>query len=212
MGRLILNEVTQGLDAAGILTQRGYPDGKRRIITEPVCAVNLRAADIRSKKVTVTVSVLSPAEQGAGVCEDKALEVGEILGGLGGRCSVGTCGFDGRAGVFCTEITAEFAAETPKILIDGVELKHVLAFTSWRTLDEEVTDWDNAKWNFRLEEYFPMGDDEESGTAGTFTLTHLAQMGSEAYIDCTWTYQRRVWDASGVQQLRLGVADLLDLG
>lgn len=212
MGRMILREVIQKLDDEGILTQRGYPSQKRRIISEPVCAVNLKQADMRSKVMTVTVRVLSPAEQGAGVCEDKAVEIGQILTDLGGKCTVGACGFDGSAGVFCTEITAEYPTQTPRIRLNGVELKHVLAFTSWRTLDEEVSDWDNAKWNFRLEEYFPMGEDEDSGTAGTFSLMHISEQGSEEYSGCTWTYQRRVWDASGVRQLRLGVADLMDLG
>lgn len=212
MGKLILSNAVQALCDAGIPARRSAPRQKMAEITTPVAAVSLKSADMRSKKVTLLATVLSPAALGMAACEEMALDVGAILESLGGKCSVGACRFEGRIGLFCTEVTGEFASQMPKITIDGTLLEHVQAFTSWRTLDDEVTDWGNAKWNFRLEEYFPMGDEEEANVAGPFTLVHTCENGTESYIDSTWTYQRRVWDASGIRQLRLGVANEMDVG
>lgn len=212
MGKLILEQAVQALRDGGIPAARAMPAEKAPDISEPVAAVSLQAMDLRSKKVTVLVTVLTPAALGAAACEEAALSAGQILAELGGKCSMEACRFDGRTGLFMMEITAQFNSEVPKVTINGVELGHVLAFTSWRTLDETVTDWDNTKWNFRLEEYFPMGDDVEADPAGKFTLMHICENGSESYIDSTWTYQRKVWDASGVRQIRLGVANSMDVG
>lgn len=212
MGKLILEQAVQALQAGGIPAARAMPAARMPEITATVAAVSLQGMDLRSKKMTVLVTVLTPAHLGSAVCEEAALTAGELLSDIGGKCSADACRFDGRTGLFAVEVTAQFNSEVPKITINDVELKHVLAFTSWRTLDEEVSDWDNAKWNFRLEEYFPMGDDVEADPAGTFVLNHICQSGSESYIDSTWTYQRKVWDASGVRQIRLGVAEVMDVG
>ncbi len=212
MGKLILENAVQALRDGGIPANRAMPVGKMPQITETVAAVSLNAMDMRNKTVTVLVTVLTPGSMGAAVCEEKALAAGQILTDLGGKCSVGKCRFDGRAGLFCVDVTGVFDSAPPKVVVDGVELHHVLAFTSWRALDDEVTDWSNAKWNFRLEEYFPMGVDQEADPVNPFILMHISPSGSEAYLDSTWTYQRRIWDASGVRQIRLGVAEVLDLG
>jgi hypothetical protein len=212
MGRLILSRVVQGLLDAQIPAQRGYPTGMRRIITEPVCAVNLHSADVRSKQIRVLVQVLSPAELGGPLCEEMALQTGEVLKALGGTASVGALEFDGRAGLFRIEVLGEFLEEKPKVFQGETELTHVVAFSSWRTLDDEVTNWADAKWNFKLEEYYPIGDNEESNPYGEFRLVHVCESGSETYTGCTWTYQRRVWDASGFRQILIGQADLMDSG
>lgn len=212
MGQLILERAVQALKEAGIPAERAAPARKMAAITGPVAAVSLQSADIRNKQLTVLTTVLSPAAPGAAVCEETALEAGEILSKLGGKCSVAKCRFDGRTGLFSVEVTALFSTEVPKITIDGKEMKHVLAFTSWRTLDDTVTDWTEAKWNFRLEEYFPMGESEDANPTLPFILTHTCENGTESYMDSTWTYQRRVWDASGIRQLRLGVAEIMDNG
>lgn len=212
MGQQILTDAVQALCDAGIPVQRAAPGQRIAEISTPVAAVCLKSADMRNKKVTVLVSIWSPAAMGMAKCEDKALEAGVVLSTLGGKCNVGECRFEGRIGLFCTEVTGEFESYTPKITINGVLLKHVLAFTSWRTLDDEVTDWYDAKWQFRLEEYYPLGETEEGDIEGSFILVHSSESGTESFIDSTWTYQRRVWDASGVRQLRLGVASEMDVG
>ena len=212
MSKEILNDAVAALSQAGIPARRAMPGRKMETVGSTVATVAMKAADIRNKTVTVLATVWTPSALGAAACEEAALDAGEVLAALGGKCSAEECRFDGRNGLFGVEITAQFASQTPKITINGVELKHVLAFTSWRTLDEEVTDWANAKWNFRLEEYFPMGAEEEANPVAAFTLTHVCENGTESYLESTWTYQRRVWDASGVRQIRLGVAEETDVG
>ena len=209
---MILSRVVDGLCEKGIPAQRGYPVGRQRIITEPVCAVSLASAQSRSKEVRVRVQVLSPAELGGPACEETALEVGEILEQMDGKSTVGGIEFDGRAGVFSVEILADFFEERPKVFQNDTELTHAVAFTSWRMLDDEVTDWIDAKWNFRLEEYYPLDHDEELNPHGTFTLVHISEKGSETYLECTWTCQKREWDACGVRQIMLGQANLMDSG
>lgn len=212
MGKLILENAVQALRDGGIPADRGMPAGKMGQITGTVAAVNLGAMDMRNKKVTVLATVLTPAALGAAACEETALNAGQILTDLGGKCAVGQCGFDGQSGLFTVEVSGEFNSAVPKVLINETMLNHVLAFTSWRALDEEVTTWHNAKWNFRLEEYFPMGEDQDADPAGEFTLVHISASGTETFLKSTWTYQRRVWDASGVRQVRLGVAEETDVG
>lgn len=212
MGKLILENAVQALTEGGIPARRAMPSGTLPQITETVAAVALKAMDTRNQKVTVLATLLTPAELGSSVCEETAMEAAQILSELGGECTLGGCGFDGRNGLFTLEVTAKFNSAVPKVWIDDAEMKHVLAFTSWRTLDEEVTTWSKTKWNFRLEEYFPMGDEEDASPAGEFTLVHVSEIGTESYINSTWTYQRRIWDASGVRQVRLGVAEVLDMG
>lgn len=212
MGKRILNNAVAALQQAGFATERGYPGVATAPISIPVAAVNLLAADMRSKTVTIRVSILSPEILGAAKCEEAALDAGQVLGDLGGKATVGKCRFDKKTGLYCTEVTGVFASQVPKITIGGVLLTHVLAFTSWRSLDETVTQWDQAKWNFRLEEYFPMGEEEEVLPLGEFHLTHTCENGTENYLESTWTYQRRIWDASGIRQIRLGVAKDMETG
>ncbi len=212
MGSLIIDELVSALIDAGIVVDRGFYAGKIPWISESVAAVNLESMDLRSKKVTVLVTVLTPGKLGGPTCEDQALQVGQVLAQQGGKCTLGKCRFDPSSDMFYLEITAVFNSETPAVLIDGTRLNHVLAFTSWRTLDDEVTDWTLAKWQFRLEEYFPNGEEEYLNPVNPFTLIHLSEDGSETYTGCTWTYQKREWDASGVRQIRLGVAEEMDYG
>lgn len=212
MGQLILENAVQALNDGGIPARRGYPAGQSFRPEDAAAAVNLAGADLRNQTVTVTVRILSPGELGGAYCEDKAMEAGEILRALGGKCSLEECGMDGRTGLFCQKITAQFASQTPNVTINETQCAHAVAFTSWRQLDDEVADWNSAKWQFRLEEYVPMGESEEEEPLGSFLLTHTCENGTEAYSGCTWTYQRRVWDATGVRQIRLGIAESFDVG
>ena len=212
MGKQILSKAVQALQEAGFATERGYPGTDAAPIRQIAAAVNLHAADMRSKEVTLKVRILCPASLGAAACEDGALTAGQVLGDAGGKCTLGPCEFDSRLGLYCTELSALFPSQVPKITIGETALGHVLAFTSWRGLDEQTTSWADAKWNFRLEEYFPMGSEEEELPMGQFDLTHTCENGTENYLRATWTYQRRIWDASGIRQIRLGIANELETG
>lgn len=212
MGKLMLENVTAALRDAGFAVARGFPGGKMAAVSKPVCAVNLQAADLREQTATALVTVLSPAGLGASACEESALAAAQVLAELGGKCAVDACGFNGRTGLYSARITARFYTSIPKVSIDGTQLMSITAFTSWRTVDDEITDLDDAPWNFRVEEFFPVGVDEEPELDGAFTLVHTCEAGTKTFAGCTWTYQRRVWSADGVRQIRLGMAESMQDG
>lgn len=212
MSKEMLEKVVLALENAGIPTQRAMPAGKMGLVSSHAAAVQIQQMDVRSRVLTAQIHIFSSAKLGAPACEDKAMEAAEVLQNLGGKCHIGKCIFDGKNGLFHIRIQGEFAQFVPKITIDETALSHVVAFTSWRTVDEVVTDWQNAPWNFRLEEYFPTDEEEEPMPEESFTLTHTCANGTESYLVATWTYQKRVWDATGVRQIRLGTAKSLHLG
>lgn len=211
MGKLMLNNVVQTLRSAGMAVERGYPGQKLASITKPVCAVNLLSADLRNQTATARVTVISPADLGAAACENAALNVAEVLAETGGKCDVLACALNGRTGLFEAEVTAKFLTNSPKLLLNSVELNHAVAFTYWRTVDDEITDLEEAPWGFRLEEFFPTGSDEDEDPDSPFTLGHITYTGFYTFSNCCWTYVRRIWGADGIRQIRLGTAECVDL-
>lgn len=211
MGKLMLNNVVQALQSAGMAVERGYPGEKLASVTKPVCAVNLLSADLREQTATARVTVLSPAALGASACENAALDVAAVLAEEGGKCSVSDCTFDGRTDLFAVEVAAQFPTNIPKLWLNGVTLNHAVAFTYWRTVDDEITVLEEAPWGFRLEEFFPSNVDEDADPESPFTLDHITYSGLYTFSECCWTYVRRVWGADGIRQIRLGTAQSVDL-
>ena len=211
MGRVSVNDIITALKEAGVKTEHGFPAEKMIGITEPVAAVSLLEASLRKQTIAVRVSVFA----GDCVsCEEKALEVGTILSDMCGDCNVDACTYDGRGGFYCANVRAEFVSETPHVKINGTVLNHVVAFTSWRMVDEEnqITQLQDALWNFRLEEFFPKGADEIDDSEEPFVLMHINFNGSETFQDCYWTYQKRTWGSTGTRQLRMGTAAFMENG
>ena len=211
MGRISINDVIGALQDAGIRTEHSFPKEKMLHITEPVAAVSLLEASLRKQTMAVRVSVFAGD---AVACENKALEVGTILSDMCGDCHVAACTFDGRNGLFCANVRAEFVTEAPRVKINNTLLEHVVAFTSWRMVDEDnqITRLDDALWNFRLEEFFPNGAEEIDDSDEPFLLMHINFNGSETFQDCYWTYQKRTWGSTGTRQLRMGTAAVMENG
>lgn len=212
MGKLILSNVMAALDGAGFPVERGYPARGVSAISGPVCAVNLLKADLREQTATALVTVLSPESLGAAACEDAALSAAAVLAELGGKCAVGQCGLNGRTGLYSMEVTAQFYTSTPMVSLEGEQLAYVTAFTCWRTVDDDIPELDDAPWNFRLEEFFPVGTEDDPGPEEPFFLIHTSANGTLTFTGCVWTYQRRVWSADGVRQIRLGMAEDMQTG
>jgi len=212
MGKRILSNVMAALDGAGFSVARGYPAGAMPAITGPVCAVNLQKADLRAQTATALVTVLSPESLGAAACEDAALEAAAVLAELGGKCAVARCALDGRMGLYSAKVTAQFYTSTPMVSLEGEQLAYVTAFSCWRTVEDDVPELDDAAWNFRLEEFFPVGTEDDPGPEEPFFLIHTSANGTLTFTGCVWTYQRRVWSADGVRQIRLGMAEDMQTG
>lgn len=211
MGQQLINSVVQALADAGYAVERGYPQGKMRSITQPVCAVNLQSADFMENQLTILVQVLSPLELGAESCEAAALEVGEVLNALSGQCSIGACRYDSRTALFSVDVTIRFSVDKPAITVDGQSLRYVQSFNAWRTVDSTVTVWSAAKWHFQVEEWIPAGQEEQTLPEEAFTLTYAGPNGKEQYTAATWTYQKREWSGAGIRQIRSGVADSMEI-
>lgn len=211
MGQLILEQIVQALNNAGFPAERGYPQGKARTIDQPCCAVNLHSADVSARQITARIQVVTPMELGAAVCEQAALEVAEVLNALGGQCSISACIHDSRTGLFSVDVIGTYTADKPQIWINGLELQYVQSFSVWRTLDSTVTTWSEAQWKFRLEEWIPAGQTEQSLPEESFTLVHAGEHGTETFPQATWTYRKREWAPGGIRQTRTGVADSMEI-
>ena len=98
------------IDDFGIATQRAMPCQKAPIITQPVAAVSLRAADLTAETITLQVTIMSPMDKGAPLCEDTALIIADLMHSNHGAdiCTVGECQSDERAGVFLVAIIGVF--------------------------------------------------------------------------------------------------------
>lgn len=211
MGRLSLSDVIRTLQDAGMAVERGFPAGKLTNITGPVCAVNLLKANQREQTLTAQVTVLSPAELGAGACEDAALKAAQVLSDLDYKCTTQACQLDGRTGLFMAKVTAGFSTNLPRFLLGESELCYVESFTYWRELEGNATDLEEMPWNIRLEEFFPSMADESEDVPAPFTLTHVTHQGVHTFSDCCWTSCKRIWSSEGVRQIRIGTSEYMEL-
>lgn len=216
MGQLSLADVMTAVRNSGLRVQRAYPGTKIPAISEPVAAVRRQGADLQDNSETVVVTILSPGELGAQVCEDAALAAGRVLAELGAICTVAECGFDGQTGLFSVNVTARLVEEEEvqeepeeprvEVTLGTAQLRCVVDFTAWRTVDDEVTALSDALWNFQLEEFFPTGTQEEAAPTEPFSLKMTLGSVTERYSECVWIYEKRVAEGSGIRQIRTGIA------
>lgn len=106
MGLECIEAAVAALQQAGIRAQRGYPAGKMPYLTEPVAGVYIREAQADS--ITVAARICAPMNRGGTACEDAAILAAQALEGIGGRYQIQSCGFDGKAGLFCQTVLATF--------------------------------------------------------------------------------------------------------
>lgn len=111
MGQIIIEDIVRMIDDFGVATQRAMPCQKASIITRPVAAVSVRAADMAAETLTLQVTIMSPMDKGAPLCEDMALKVADLMHSNHGAdiCTVGECQSDERAGVFSVAIIGVFS-------------------------------------------------------------------------------------------------------
>ena len=114
MGRERITAVIDALQALGIRADRGYPGKGMPYPDAPVVAVSLQ--EQTAEKLTLAVRVYCTVEFGGIVCEDLSMDIVPILEGQGAACTVETCSFDGKSGLFSIPIYATWvtvpAAET----------------------------------------------------------------------------------------------------
>jgi hypothetical protein len=204
-------DVIQTLRNGGFAVERGFPAAKAVTISEPVCAVNLLKADMRGQTQTVLITVLSPMELGAAVCEDAALSAGRMLNDRQFSCDIGNCNLNGRTGLYEIRLTVAYSTDLKRFMINEVQLGHVVAFDYSQKWLPGMEDVSEAPWEFRLEEFIPHNADEEEQPEGTFTLLHNHTLGLMTFTECTWTLVKRTWTPEGIRQIREGKAQAMDL-
>lgn len=209
-----VEKVLTVLQDADISAMRACPGQHMTAITEPTVTVALQSGAPDEQTVTILTTVFVPAVSGQAVCEEMAVQVAQLVSGIGGSCRLKQCDFDGRLGLFVQEITGQFQTDRPTVKLNGKLLPYASAFTCWRSIDPDagIVDLEDAPWEFRLEEFFPANAISGRDDTEPFALLFISQDGSESYRSCHWTYWKRIWSATGVRQIRLGTSTMMTLG
>ena len=212
----IVSKVIEGLKEAGIRADEAYPGGRIPALTGPVAAVRLGKVDRAVRTTAVQVIVMSPADQGGPACEATALRAIDALEGMDGVCVKGLCQFDEMADVFHIEITAEFfgvataedweAGPGYLVYIGQQSMDWVTGFSIQRRTDDEITDIDDAVWEFTMEELLGPGSIDPPDPSEPFSLTLTRPLSDEIFTGCTWTSVKRTDTLRGISQVRTGKA------
>lgn len=196
------DQVVEKLNEGTVSARRAWPGETMMEPSRIVAAVSTEKAAVTDCTQTVLVQVLAPASFGAARCEDKALEVAQVLQGMNGQANVGSCAFDGRTGLFSVPVRAVFILDPVTVYLAGAKLEYLTAFRSQRGLEGIVDDINVADWTFRVEEFFPAGVAPGPAAAEPFTIKtdHLWLGG------CNLTFWQRISEPGGVRQIREGTA------
>jgi len=216
MGKSILTLAVDALNAGGVRAEMGYPGRKMPALTQTAAAVSLHRVDMQQRLAVVQVTVAAPVKLGAEICQETALLAGQILRDQGADCLLSECVFEGQSELFLTQVTAEFSGTALagfwedragfSAELAGLNLESLVSFTAQRATDSTVTELENAKWQFELEEFFTPEAPEEISPEEPFTLRVFQPYQSESYLNCSWTEQRRVTERTGTRQIRKGIA------
>ena len=218
MGDIILDMVVELLNQQGIMAEAAQPAGNMVAAQTTVAAVGLECVDQAAETATILVEMVSPANQGAKICQKRALKVYDILQEAGAVCRQDKCTFLSKANMFCTPITAVFYGTAtaegwqPRqeytASVAGVSLPKVTAFSAQQRLTgEEATSLAGMAWEFTLEEFLPVDVSESEDPEEPFTLTVTTGGKSETYTGCRLTARERVTERNGIRQVRRGTAE-----
>ena len=227
MGSAVLEQVLQALCDGGFAADLAYPGRKYPLITETAVAIHLEKVDALKLETTVKVEILSPAASGGAACELEALQVLEILHGIGAACVQESCRYHAAVQVYITPVRATFvsAAEPEdtvlgpgfQVLIAGKALPYATAFTALTEADHKAvyavgmripatSTPGPIRYSLRLEELIPMNSKPEESEEGTFSIRVVTEQGGEVFHDCRWTSVQREYTKEGLRQTRKGFA------
>lgn len=220
-----IEQAVQALKEAGISAVRGYSAEKIPHLSQPMATVSLQQMD--ADGVKLGVQLYGPVELGGTACENLAPEVAEILCQLGAACTIGACGFEGKAGVFCVPITATFKDQetppdqteqnaVPAVWIDGVQARYVVDVRTEYGVDAvRVTDSNTGVASYypkeprcrvTIEEQLPRSEPALETVATTFSLEIVRPGSRETYEKCCWEKITTKMQDGGVQRTRVALA------
>lgn len=207
MWQTVLSNAKQALYMNNIEAESGYPAEKYRDITEPVCRVNLKSADMLTGKYTLLVQIQSPVSLGAEGCERMAHDAAKALMPEASECHIGVCDFDGRTGLFFVEITAVYETHKPTVMLNDITLKFVRSFTSWRGENSQAGSWAEVPREFEIVEFVPAGRTEQAFPEENFTVFYTRNGRMEQYNGCRWTYWKQEEQLGGILRTWRGTAE-----
>lgn len=187
-----VGQVEGVLIAKGIMTETAWPDRWMSSVTEPQAWVRLYSGDTEKGTVTVGVTVLGPKAE---PCRETVQEAVDALESIGAKCRVKPCEFEGHAGLFSTEILAEFLPQLA-VKIGAKDLHHAVSFTAEQKKGQ-------TNWSITLEERFPLGAPEETLPGTYFSII----CRKDAYEVCRFTACKRIIDGGFITQIRTGTAN-----
>ncbi len=224
MGRSIVDTVLDALQSEGISACRAMPSAAMGAPSGIAAAVQLHRLDQKEKTAEVLVTVLSPADRDASVCENGALQIFWILQRADGVCRQERTVYQAETDCFCTEVYALFSGEETEngwspvvaepeaefsVFVGNATDSAAILFTARRAVDETVTVLGDAIWRFRLEERFALEESEPAWPAEPFSITVVREGGTEVYSGCVATSQKRSLDKTGQLQIREGTAQTM---
>ena len=217
MTMVVIDAVMEALTEAGLAAQKAYPGAAMPNITQPRLAVSLEKLDYTARSATVLVTVMVPVEQGGAACEITAVQTGTVLERMGGVVVQEECRFNAYADAYYVRVLGTFygttvmdtwsAASEFTVEINETVLPHAVSFRAEQAVDEVTgTPLSTAVWTFRLEEKFGWGEGPLPAPTESFSVTVLRSSGMEIYDECVWTSVQLEDTATGLRQIRTGVA------
>ena len=213
----IVDTAVDALNGAGLPAQRAYPGSAMPHLTQGMLTVQLEKLDYISRTATVLVTAWMPVEQGGSACEALAVRAGQVLASLGAAVTQESCRFEAYADAYAVQMRGTCSGGTVTELwdtapsftveLDEKALGSAVSFRANRAVDENTGQpLEDGLWTFRLEEQFGWEAGPMPGPTESFTVTVLRNSGMEIYSNCDWTSIQLEDTATGLRQVRTGVA------
>lgn len=213
----IIENVLTALEEAGLNAGKAYRGDQMPHVTDAYAAVSLEKLEHTARKATVLVTVLVPMEMGGSLCQEKALLAGQTMEALGGVCVQEECRFHGYAQAYYIRVLGTFYAGAVMedwantsdftVVLGTQTISNAVAFQAEQVVDEATgTPLSTAVWSFRLEEEYGRGEAPKPEPMEPFTMKIKRSTGTETFSECSWISIQLVNTATGLRQVRKGVA------
>ena len=213
----IIDNVLAALNEAGLNAGKAYRGDQMPHVTGAYGAVSLEKLDHTARKATVLVTVIVPMEQGGSICQDQAILAGQTMEALGGVCVQEECRFQGYAQAYYIRVLGTFYAGAVMdewndtsdftVVLGTQTISNAVSFQAEQALDEATgTPLSTAVWSFRLVEEYGRGEAPKPEPVEPFTMSVKRSTGTETFSECSWTSIQLENTATGLRQVRKGVA------
>ena len=217
MGQWIVDRVVERLARENIPAQNAYPGGRKPALSAGCAAVSLEKLEYDTRTAVVQAHVLMPVEQGGYACQELALQVGRVLEAMGATVWQEGCKFDGYVDAFSVlvrgsfsgaDVMEQWASDTNfTVKLGQMTMTHAVRFQAEQAVDDVTGEpLSSAVWNLWLEERFGQGEGPMPNPAEPFEVTVLRSGSTEIYRQCQWISVELTNTATGLKQVRKGVA------